>query len=92
MQMVSVPIHHRVADYARWKAEYDRILGGPLGSSVRRKQIWRGQDDPKLVVLIESYDSREAAEAAFGQPALPEAIARAGVEMESMRIDYLEEI
>jgi hypothetical protein len=88
--MTTVLIHHRVSDYGVWKREYDRILGSPLGSSVRSHQIWRGQDDPNLVVLTETYDSREAAEAALNNPLLPDEIAKAGVDMSSMRIDYLD--
>jgi hypothetical protein len=90
--MTTVLIYHRVADYTAWKLEYDRILSSELGSSVRSHRIWRGQDDPELVVLTETYDSREAAEAAFKNPLLPEAIAKAGVDMSSMRVDYVEEV
>jgi len=90
--MIDVLVHHRVADYDAWQVVYDRILGEPLGSAVRAHRIWRGLDDPNLVVLVETYDSREAAEAAFAQPGLPAVLDEAGVEMESVRLDYLEEV
>jgi hypothetical protein len=87
-----VLIHHRVADYDVWKREYDRILAGPLASDVRSYRIWRGLDDPNLVILCETYDSREVAEAAFANPDLPPEIAKAGVDMSSMRIEFLDEV
>jgi hypothetical protein len=59
--MTTVMIHHRVADYDRWKIEYDRIFEGPLSAAVTSYRIWRGQDDPGLVILEETYESRDAA-------------------------------
>jgi len=53
--MTTVMIHHRVADYDRWKIEYDRIFEGPLSAAVTSYRIWRGQDDPGLVILEETY-------------------------------------
>ena len=90
--MVTVLVHHRVADFDAWKREYEAIGASPLGAAVRSAQIWRGLDDPNLVVLAETYDSREAAGEAFNNPALPEAIAKSGVEMASMRVDFVEEV
>ena len=90
--MITVLIYHRVADYHAWQAEYDRILTGPLASDVRSYQVWRGQDDPNLVILAETYESREVAEAAFANPALPEVISNAGVDMSSMQVHYLDEV
>ncbi len=89
--MTTVLIYHRVADYDAWKAAYDRIAAGPLGSDTHSYRIWRGQDDPQLVIIEETYDSREIAEAALNDPDLPAEIAGAGVDMSSIRIDYLDE-
>ena len=91
--MTTVLISHRVADYDGWKAVYDEVVAGPLGSDVRSYRIWwRGQDDPNLVIIEETYESRDVAEAAFANPALPDVIAGAGVDMASMRIDYVDEV
>ena len=57
--MTTVLIYHRVADYDTWRLAYDRIAAGPLGSDTRSFRIWRGQDDPNLVVIEEMYDSRD---------------------------------
>jgi hypothetical protein len=90
--MTTVLVHHRVADYDVWKREYDLIVAGPLGASVRGYRIWRGVEDPNLVVVAETYESRAAADEAAAQPDLPAAFARAGVVMSSMKIDFVEEV
>lgn len=90
--MTTVLIYHRVADFDAWKVEYDRVTAGPLGSDIRSWRIWRGQDDPHLAIVEETYDSREAAEAAFDNPAVVDEIVKAGVDMSSVRIEYLDEV
>ena len=90
--VITTLIYHRVADYDAWKSAYERVLDSPLGAAVRSYEVWRGLDDPNLVILAETYESREAAEAAFAQPELPAAIADAGVEMSSMQVHYLESV
>jgi hypothetical protein len=75
-----------------FRPEYDRVHAGPLGSACRTWRIWRGQDDPNLVVIEETYASREAAEAMVNHPDLPAEIANAGVDMSSIRIDYMDEV
>ena len=85
-------IQHRVADYDAWKVEYDRVHAGPLGAACRTWRIWCGQDDRNLVLIEETYDSREAAEATLNHPDLPAEIANAGVDMSSTRVDYLDEV
>ena len=90
--MTTVLIYHRVADYDAWKLAYDRVAAGPLGSHTRSWRIWRGQDDPNLVVLEETYVSREVAEAALNNPQLPEVLVQAGVDVSSIRIEYVDEV
>ena len=90
--MVTLLVHHRVADYDAWLPVYERVRYGPGGERVRAHLLWRGLDDPKLVVVVETFDSREDAEWSMNHPDLPSAMADAGVEMDSVRIDYLEEV
>ena len=88
--MTTVMIHHRVADYDAWKIEYDRVFEMPLSAAVQTYRIWRGQDDQGLVILEETYESRDAAEGALNNPDLLPELVRAGVEMDSVRIDYVD--
>jgi hypothetical protein len=90
--MVTLLIHHRVADYDAWRPVYDRVTSGPMGERVRSHQILRGMDDPNLVVIVETYDSREDAEWSINHPDLPAVLVESGVDMDSVRLDYLEEV
>jgi hypothetical protein len=49
------------------------------------------QDDPNLVIVAQTFDSREAAEALATSSTLREAMGRAGVIESSVQIDYLDE-
>jgi hypothetical protein len=90
--MVTLLIHHRVADYDAWQPVYDRVTAGPMGERVRSYKLWRGLDDPNLVVVVETYDTREDAEWTMGHPDLPAALAEGGVDMDSVRLDYLDDV
>ncbi len=90
--MTTVLVNHRVADYDAWRPEFDRAMGAEWASDVRSYQVWRGQDDPKLVVVTNTFDSREAAEEFANSSALREAMGRAGVVESSVQIDYLDEV
>ena len=54
--MTTILVRCRVADYESWRQSYEQFFASPLGSHVRSAQIWRGQDDPNVVVLAETYD------------------------------------
>src|SRR5512146_3396839 len=90
--MTTVFVHHRVADYSAWRPEFDRAMKADWTRDVRSYHVWRGEDDPNLVVVENTFDSRNAAEAMVRNPALREAMNRAGVIESSVRIEYLEEV
>jgi hypothetical protein len=90
--MITVLTSHRVADYDDWKAAYDRTDSGPLASDVRSYRIWRDLDDPNLVIVAETFESREIAEAVLAHPELAEAIVKAGVDTASMKLQFVEEV
>lgn len=90
--MVTALIVHRVADYDAWQAAYDRLADGPEGADVRAFRIWRGLDDPNLVVLAETFESREVADRVLTAPELPELLAGVGVDVSTMEIRLVEEV
>ena len=90
--MVSVFIHHRVADYDAWRPEFDRAVEAEWNRGTSSYRVWRGQDDPNLVIVVNSYESREAAEAVINNPTLREAMARGGVIASSVRVDFVDEV
>jgi heme-degrading monooxygenase HmoA len=85
-------INHRVADYEAWRPHFDRAMEAEWSSGTRSYQVWRGQDDPNLVIVAQTFDSREAAEAFSASSPLREAMGRAGVIESSVQVDYLDEV
>jgi heme-degrading monooxygenase HmoA len=90
--MTTLLVNHRVSDFGAWKQVYDSVEEMQRNGGVRSHRVWRSEDDPQLVVVEHTFDSREAAEAFAGSSELREAMRRAGVEEASVRIDYLEEV
>ena len=90
--MTTVFIHHRVADYDTWRPEFDRAVAADWSSGLRAYRVWRGQDDPNLVIVANTVDSREAADAIMNNAALREAMVRGGVIESSVRIEYVDEV
>ncbi len=79
-------------DYDAWKRSFDEVVATPLHGAVRSTRVWRSLDDPNLVVLYETYDSRAAAEATFTNPAALAAMEEAGVDVSTLRVEYLDEV
>ena len=90
--MTTVFVHHRVADYNTWRPEYDRAMTADWSKDIRAHRVWRGQDDPNLVIVANTFDSREAAEAFMNDATLREAMGRGGVIESAVRIDYVDEV
>jgi hypothetical protein len=90
--MTTVFVHHRVADYNKWRPEYDRVMKEDWSKDIRAHRVWRGLDDPNFVIVATTYDSREAAERLMNNPTLGEAMGRGGVIQSSVRIDYVDEV
>ena len=90
--MTTVLVGHRVADYEAWRPEFDRANEAEWTSGVRSYTVLRGQDDPNRLVVLNTLDSREEAEALANNPALREAMGRAGVDASSVRIEYFDDV
>jgi quinol monooxygenase YgiN len=90
--MTTMLVNHRVADYDAWRPEFDRAMEAEWTSGIRSYQVWRGLDDPGHVIVAQTFDSREAAEALANSPTLREAMGRAGVIESSVQIDYLDDV
>lgn len=88
--MTTVLILCRVADYDTWRPRYDDSVD--MFDQVLTSQVLRGQDDPNLVAVIETFESREIAEALFNDPAVEEAMIKDGVDLSSVRVEYLDDV
>jgi quinol monooxygenase YgiN len=94
VHMITVFVHHRVADYDVWRPEFDRTTKADWAKDLGgySYRVWRGQDDPNLVIVSNTFESREAADAAMNDPTLREAMARGGVILSSVRVDVVNEV
>jgi hypothetical protein len=88
--MTTVLCFCRVADYDAWRPGYERAL--EAFTEIRSYRIWRGQDDPNLVAIEETFDSREIAQAVWDNPQTEQAMRDDGIDMSSLRIEYLDEV
>jgi quinol monooxygenase YgiN len=84
-------VRFRVADYDAWRPQYDAAMERARGV-VRSYRVWRGQDDPNLVVASETFDSREVAEALLADPAIQQEMEEHGVDFSSAQVDWLDEV
>jgi hypothetical protein len=64
--MPIVRIEHAVPSFEKWKQAFDSDPADRKGSSVRRYQILRLQDDPNYVLIDLEFDAVRAARAASG--------------------------
>jgi quinol monooxygenase YgiN len=79
----------KVPDFDAWLPKYEAAVG-PLPEVLTYK-VWRGQDDPNAVTIIETYESREVAEALLNSPEMQAEIAAHDVDLSSIQVDWLDE-
>ena len=88
--MTTVLCRCRVADYDSWRPGYEQAVQAT--PSIRSIRTWRGQDDPNLVVVEETFDTREAANAAWSAPGLEAEMEAHGIDMASLWVEYFDEV
>ena len=81
----------RVADYDAFRPGYDKARE-LFSASIRSWRLGRGQDDPNMVLIEETFDSRETAEAIWNSPATAAAMEADGIDMASLRVEYMDEM
>jgi len=92
LEMTVTIVRHRVADFETWKKTYDGFRDAQREGGVRAHGVLRSVDDPNLITVTHTFDSADAAHAFFANEALKEAMARGGVDVSSLSLDYLEEV
>ena len=88
--MTTVLCHCRVADYDAWRPGYDHAVQVTPG--VRTFRLWRGQDDPNLVTVEETFATREEAQAAWTSAETQAAMEATGVDLSSLWVEYFDEV
>ena len=81
----------RVADFAAWHQSYSTASALRERGGVRSSRAFRVSGDPQAVVVINEFDSRDAADAFYASRELSEARARGGVDEATFSVTYLEE-
>jgi quinol monooxygenase YgiN len=89
--MVTLLIRCRVADYDFWRPRYDTAVARDKSRGLRTSQVWRSQDDPNLVVIIETHESRESVDALMSNPDIQADMVADGVDLSSVSLDFLDE-
>ena len=91
--MVTLLVRCRVADYDAWRAAWIPALQQHYDrGEVRSFRLWRGLEDPNLVVVAEVFESREIAEAVMNDPAARQVMAAHGVELSTLQSDLVDEV
>ncbi|MFY9841613.1 MAG: hypothetical protein WA718_08825 [Terriglobales bacterium] len=89
--MISVLIHHEVADYVAWKAAFDSAIDWRHKNGERGCRIFRSVGNVNDVTLFFEWESLEKARAFIASDELKARMATAGVKGPP-RIDFLTEV
>jgi hypothetical protein len=85
-------IHHRVADYDAWKAVYDSVSDLQRSGGVLEHAVLRPDGDPTMVVVVHTFADADTARAYFENAELRKEIERAGVDLDTLQLELLEEV
>lgn len=72
-------VRHPVADYAKWRAVFDSVGALQSQHGVTGSQVLRQPDDANDVTVIHTFAAVEHAQGFVADPALKDAMQRAGV-------------
>jgi quinol monooxygenase YgiN len=84
-------VRHRVADYDAWRVVYDGAGEMQRAAGVTEAAVYRDADDPHEVLVVHRFGSREQAEAFMGNTDAKAAMAAAGVDLDSIRVEVYED-
>ncbi len=73
-------IHLRVADYNKWKPIFDERQPSRVEHGGSRHWVYRSSEDPNELMVSIEFPNAEAARSYANDPALREAMGRAGVQ------------
>jgi quinol monooxygenase YgiN len=89
--MATFLVRHRVADYDAWRAVYDDAGAMQREAGVTDAAVYRDADDPNVVLILHRFGSREQAEAFMANDDAKAAMAAAGVDPDSIRVEVYED-
>ena len=77
--MMHMLIRHKVADFAKWKPEYDAHLSARQKAGLKEEHLFRNADNPNEVLLLFSVEDVDKAKAFGASGDLRQAMEKAGV-------------
>lgn len=77
--MAYILIRHKVEDYEKWKKAFDDYIDRRRESGEKTWQVFRDEEDPNMVSVLNEWESAEKARAFTEDPDLKEKMGEAGV-------------
>lgn len=77
--MTVLAVRHTVADYATWKAGYDKHGATRKEHGAIRDQVLQSEEDPNNLLVLVEFGSMEDAKAFANDQSLKETMSMAGV-------------
>jgi hypothetical protein len=89
--MIHVLVHHKVADFNRWKESFDSHLNARMHAGELGFRLFQGVGDPRDVTLLLDWDSVEHARRFMTSEELGNRMQQAGVEGKP-DVQYIEDV
>jgi hypothetical protein len=89
--MINVLIRHKVADFARWKANFDQAIGIRRSAGEKSYRIFCDPEDPRDVTIICEWENLEKAREFTASDTLWKGLHKGGVSTE-LEMLVLEEV
>ena len=83
-------VRHHVADYEAWRRVYDSVGEIQRQGGVTEEAVYRAEDDPDDVLVMHQFSSSGEAHSFMENPDLRKAMADAGVDAGSLRVEVYE--
>jgi hypothetical protein len=83
-------LRHHVADYDAWRRVYDSVGELQREGGVTEEAVYRAEDDPNEVLVMHRFGSADEAHSFTENPELRKAMAQAGVDPGSLRVEFYE--
>ena len=77
--MIHMLIHHKVADFAKWKPAYDAHASARQSAGLKELHLLRNTENPNEVILLFSVQDFNKAKTFAGSDDLRQAMQKAGV-------------
>jgi heme-degrading monooxygenase HmoA len=89
--MIHVLVHHKVADFNRWKESFDSHLNSRMRAGELGFRLFQGVDDPRDVTILLDWDSVDHARQFMGSEDLRNRMQQAGV-VGMPEVHYVEDV